>query len=156
MPLAPASPAATRPALAWADALLAASTAVALAAGPARGQAGEDDDRRGVRDNLGQRLGRQVNVSVDAGAASVTYDDFLASAVASVTPTVRVETARTLLLARSSFSRFESGNRAVQTSVAGSIVSPALLHLRGELYGSASVTRFARALAATSLFGAGR
>jgi hypothetical protein len=156
MPLAPASPAATRPALAWADALLAASAAVTLAAAPARSQGGDEENRRGPRDNLGQRLGRQVNVSVDASAASITYDGFAGSGVASVTPTLRVESARTVLLARSSFSRFESGNRAVQTSVAGSIVSPAVFHVRGELYGGASVARFARTLAATSVFGAGR
>lgn len=150
----PASPAARCAACA-----LLAATAVAAAAPGVHGQV-DTLPRKVERTNLGQRIGRQVrrqvNVSVDAGAAAVTYDDFLNSNVASVTPTVRVESARTLLIARSSFSQFESGNRSVQASLAGSVVSPELFNLRGELFGATSLTRFARELAATNLYGAGR
>jgi hypothetical protein len=97
-----------------------------------------------------------VSASVDAGAASVTYDEFLNSRVATVTPTVRVENARALFVARSSFSRFQSGSRAVQTSVSGSLVSPELFRVRGEVFGTGAVTRYARGLAATNVYGAGR
>jgi len=154
MLLGPASPTAR----CAARALLAATAVVAAATG-AYGQV-DTPPQKAERDDLGHRIGRevrrQVNVSVDAGAAAVTYDDFLNSNVASVTPTVRVESARTLLIARSSFSQFESGNRSVQTSLAGSLVSPELFNVRGELFGAASLTRFARELAATNLYGAGR
>jgi hypothetical protein len=108
------------------------------------------------RPTLPQRLGRQVSASLDAGAAAVTYDEWLDSRVASLTPTVRMENARALLVARGSFSRFESGSRSVQTSLAGSVVSPELFRVRGELFGTAAVTRFARELAATNLYGAAR
>jgi hypothetical protein len=97
-----------------------------------------------------------VSASVDAGAAAVTYDEFLSSGVASVTPTLRVESARALVVARGSYSRFQSGNRSLQTSLTGSLVSPELFGVRAEAFGTASVTRFARELAATNLFGAGR
>lgn len=149
----PASPAARRTAQ-----MLAATAALALAA-PVRAQppdAPGDAPPAKPHPSLPQRLGRQVSASVDAGAATVTYDDFLNSRVTSITPTVRVENARALLVARSSFSRFESGNRSVQTSLAGSVVSPELFRVRGELYGTAAVTRFARELAATNVFAAGR
>jgi hypothetical protein len=108
------------------------------------------------RRSFPQRLGRQVSASVDAGAAAVTYDEFLNSGVASVTPTLRVESARALVVARGSYSRFQSGNRSLQTSLTGSLVSPELFGVRAEAFGTASVTRFARELAATNLFGAGR
>jgi hypothetical protein len=152
------SPAARRAA----RALLAAAVAAATAA-PARAQRPDpppdpprEEPREEPRPTLPQRLRRQVSASVDAGAAAVTYDEFLDSRVASVTPTLRIENARALLVARGSFSRFESGRRSTQTSLSGSLVSPALFGVRGEVLGTAAVTRYNRGLAATNLYGAGR
>ena len=148
------------PAARLAARLLLAATAVVAPAAPAGGQQPDTPPDAGAekpsRPTLPQRLGRQVTASIDAGAATVTYDEFLNSSVASVTPVVRVENARALLVARGSFSRFQSGNRSVQTSLTGSLVSPELFGVRGEVFGTAAVTRFARELAATNLFGAGR
>lgn len=124
--------------------------AVAAAAGPARAQA------LGTLGDIGQEIGRRVNASLDAGAATVTYDDFLRSRVISVTPAVRIEGARTLVLARGAFSQFASGNTSIQAALAGSVVSSELWGVRGELLGNVSTTRYARDLAATNLFGAGR
>lgn len=122
----------------------------AATAGPAHGQS------LSTIGDIGQEIGRRVNASVDAGAAVVTYDDFLRSRVVSVTPAVRIEGARTMVLARGAFSQFASGNTSIQAALAGSLVSPELWGVRGELLGNASTTRYARSLAATNLFGAGR
>jgi hypothetical protein len=142
MPSGEASPAARRrPRPPRAAAIALAVAAAAAGPAPARGQQrGKPPDDAGAerdRPGLPERLRRQVSVSVDAGAASVTYDEFLSSSVLTVTPTVRIENARALVVARSSFSRFESGNRSVQTSVNGSLVSPEWFGVRAELFGTA-------------------
>lgn len=121
-----------------------------VTAAPARGQS------LGTLGDIGQEISRRVNASVDAGAAVVTYDDFPRSSVISVSPTVRVEGARTMVLARGAFSQFASGNTSIQAELAGSVVSPELFKVRGELFGTASATRYIRDLAATNLFGVGR
>lgn len=102
------------------------------------------------------QLGGQLSGSVDAGGAVATYDDFDRSSVFSVTPAVRYESGRAVASARASFSRFESGNRSMQAGVGGSLVSPAVWNVRGEIAGSTSITRYARQLAATSVYGVGR
>ena len=100
--------------------------------------------------------GTRVTGSVDVGAASVAYDEFARSAVLSVTPMVRVERARTMFVARGAYSRFESGNESVQAAVAASVVTPAVWHLRGELFGTASTTRYRDEPAASNVGALGR
>lgn len=99
---------------------------------------------------------RQISGSLDVGGATVAYDDFLRSSVASVTPTLRVESARTTFLARGSYARFESGNESIQGTLAGSVVSPAFWHLRGEVFGTVSTTRYRGLSAASNLYTLGR
>ena len=154
----PASHTARRAAQPLRCAVVAALSVVASMSAAAQPTARPAEPRRVplTRTSLPERLGRQISASVDAGAATVTYDDFLNSSVASLTPTLRVENARALLVARSSFSRFQSGSRATQTSLSGSLVSPELFGVRGEVFGTGAVTRFARELAATNVYGAGR
>lgn len=101
-------------------------------------------------------IGSRANASLDVGGAAVTYDDFLGSSVLSVTPAIRIEGARTLVLARASYSQFESGTSSLQAALAGSLVSPEVWGLRAEAFGSAGTTRYDKALAATNLLGAGR
>jgi hypothetical protein len=97
-----------------------------------------------------------VSGSVDVGGATVAYDDFLRSAVVSAVPAVRVETARTTLVARGAVSRFESGNSALQATLAGSAFSPQVWKLRGELFGTFGVARYTDTLSAVNLFMLGR
>lgn len=98
----------------------------------------------------------RVSGSVDLGAASVAYDDFLRSAVFSLVPAARLETARTTLVARGAYSRFESGSDALQASVAASAISPEVLHVRVEAFGNLATTRYGDSVAATNLYGLGR
>lgn len=105
---------------------------------------------------IGDEISRRVNASLDLGAAGVTYDDFLRSRVVSITPAVRVEGARTLVLARTSLSQFASGNTSIQGALSGSLVSPEVWGVRGEVYGTGGATEYAHDLAATNVFGAGR
>lgn len=105
---------------------------------------------------IGQQIGEAVSLGVDAGAAAVTYDDYGASRVATVTPSVRWETARTMVLANASLSQFQSGHTSIQSGVSGSVLSPEFLNLRGEVYGTFSTTRYRQSLAATDVYGVGR
>ncbi len=105
---------------------------------------------------IGEEIGRSVSAGVDAGAAAITYDDYGASRVESVTPSVRWETPRTMLVANASLSQFESGRTSIQSGVSGSLLSPEIWRLRGEAYGNFSATRYMQSLTATSLYGGGR
>jgi hypothetical protein len=105
---------------------------------------------------IGQQIGQSVTAGVDAGAAAITYDDYGASRVESISPSVRWETARSMVLANASLSQFESGRTSLQTGVTGSFLSPEFLNVRGEVYGSFSSTRYMQQLAATSVYGVGR
>ncbi len=105
---------------------------------------------------IGQQIGETVSIGVDAGASAVTYDDYGKSSVATVTPSVRWETARTMVVANASLSQFESGHSSIQTGVAGSVLTPELFNVRGEVYGTFSTTRYRQSLAATDVYGVGR
>lgn len=105
---------------------------------------------------IGHQIGQSVSAGVDAGAAAIAYDDYGASRVESVTPSVRWETARSMVLANASLSQFESGRTSLQTGVTGSFLTPEFWKLRGEAYGAFSSTRYMQQLAATSVYGIGR
>jgi hypothetical protein len=102
------------------------------------------------------QFGTRVTASVDVGAASVGYDDFERASLVSVTPSVRVEGARTMFVARGAYSRFETGSSSLQGSLAGSLVSPAIWNLRGEAFATASATRYRDRSAASNLSALGR
>ncbi|HEY0779682.1 MAG TPA: glycogen-binding domain-containing protein [Gemmatirosa sp.] len=105
---------------------------------------------------IGQQIGQTVSLGLDAGASQVSYDDYETSRVASVTPSVRWETARTMVVANASLSQFESGHTSLQSGVAGSLLSPEFLNMRAEAYGTFSNTRYLSSLAATNVYGVGR
>src|SRR5712664_2846554 len=68
----------------------------------------------------------QVTASVEAGISDVLYDGFLASAAASISPTLRWEhpRGRGFLSARGTYLRFESGNQSLDGSATGSWFTP--------------------------------
>jgi hypothetical protein len=104
----------------------------------------------------GAQFGTRVTGSLDVGGASVTYDDFARVSVFSLTPSIRVQGARTMFVARGAYSRFETGSTSLQGSLAGSVVSPAFWNLRGELFGTASATRYRDLPAASNVTALGR
>lgn len=131
-----------------------ARVAILLAAGTLGPVPGAAQSR--VIGAIGQEIGRSVSAGVDAGAAAITYDDYGPSRVETVTPSVRWETPRTMLVADASLSQFESGHTSIQSGLSGSLLSPEIWRLRGEAYGNFSATRYMQSLAATSLYGGGR
>jgi hypothetical protein len=102
------------------------------------------------------RVWGQVTLSLDVGAATIAYDEFLRSIVGTVTPAVLLERGRGTFLARASYSRFESGNESIQGTIAGSVLSPAVWKLRGEIGATASSTRYKDFSAATNVLAVGR
>ena len=87
----------------------------------------------------------QVAANIEAGISDVRYDGFLASAAASVSPTIRWEhpRGRGLLSARGTYLRFESGRHSLDGSANGSWFSPLARHWRGELGLSAGSSQYA-------------
>ena len=101
----------------------------------------------------------QITGSLDVGAASVAYDEFLRSSVATVSPMFRVEAGRANFAARGAYSRFlETGNYSFEGTLAASVISPAVWKVRGELFATASNTRYSGLgdSAATNLLTVGR
>jgi hypothetical protein len=109
-----------------------------------------------AREAAAQRT--QVTASVDAGVASVEYDEFLRASVGTISPSLRVEHGRATFQARGAYSRFETGRYSIEGTIAASVVSPAVWGVRGELYGTASDTRYSGLGddAATSVAATGR
>jgi hypothetical protein len=81
--------------------------------------------------------------SVDVGVSTVHYDDFLPSGAGSVGATVRFERPRSTLTARSTLLVFESGNLSFQGGAAASTLTAGTGRWRGELWGTAGVSRYA-------------
>ena len=79
----------------------------------------------------------QVVSTLDAGAASVTYDNALRSNAATLTPTFRLEEPLLTLTATGTFSLFDTGGWSSQGSLDASVFTPALGPLRLELAGAA-------------------
>ena len=79
----------------------------------------------------------QVISTLDAGAASVTYDNALRSTAATLTPTFRLEKPALTLLATGTLSIFDTGGWSTQGTIGASAFTPALGPLRGEVAGSA-------------------
>jgi hypothetical protein len=88
-------------------------------------------------------LAAQVVGTVDLGVSTVRYDDFLPSGAASVSPAFVLERPRSTLTARGTYLVYESGNRTVQGSLAGSAFLPSAGAWRGEIWASAGGSRYA-------------
>jgi hypothetical protein len=87
----------------------------------------------------------QVAANVEAGISDVRYDGFLASAAASVSPTIRWEhpRGRGLISARGTYLRFESGRHSLDGSANGSWFIPLAQHVRAEFGVSAGSSQYA-------------
>src|SRR6266487_6352601 len=87
----------------------------------------------------------QIAANVEAGISDVRYDGFLASAAASISPTIRWEhpRGRSLVSARGTYLRFESGRHSLDGSAHGSWFAPLARHWRGELGLSAGSSQYA-------------
>ncbi|HYU09761.1 MAG TPA: glycogen-binding domain-containing protein [Gemmatimonadales bacterium] len=104
--------------------------------------------------------------TLDGGVSAVKYDGFLLSGAASLTPSVRWDHpgGRGFISGRSTYLRFESGNRSIDMSVSGSWFTPPARHWRGELgiasgaSDYASIASFSHGVAEARihLLGAGR
>ena len=94
----------------------------------------------------------QVEAGLDAAAAVVAYDGYLASAAAALTPSLAWRSPRTTLAARGTLLAFESGNTSLQGLLSAATFSapagPLRVEIAGEVGAStyASVAQFAHAL----------
>lgn len=82
----------------------------------------------------------QVVATLDAGAATVHYDDYLRSSVLTLTPSVRVERPEGNVALRGTTSFFESGNHSIDLAIGGSVFTHAMGKWRGEGGGSGGLT----------------
>src|SRR3954468_9805785 len=85
----------------------------------------------------------QANATIDLGASLVRYDGFVVSSAAAVTPKFDWYGRRAALNARGTYLRFESGNRSVQGSVVGSLLTRPANDWRLEISGTAGVSSYA-------------
>jgi len=100
--------------------------------------------------------GAQLTATLDAGAASVAYDEFLRSTAFTLTPSLRVERDGAAVLARGAYSRFEGGSESMQGLLGASVLSRAVLGLRGELAGAVGGSRYNGQRSSTSLIAVAR
>jgi hypothetical protein len=87
----------------------------------------------------------QVTANVEAGVSDIQYDGFLASAAASISPSMRWEhpRGRGFVSARGTYLRFESGRRSLDGSANASWFAPLSPHWRGELGVTAGASDYA-------------
>jgi len=88
-----------------------------------------------------------LSATLDAGAAVVHYDGFLASGAASMTPALQFDAPLATLTARGTYLVFQSGNYSVQGLVAGSAFTPGAGPgglLRGEMSGTIGMSGYQR------------
>src|SRR6266702_3094277 len=87
----------------------------------------------------------QVVANVEAGLSDVRYDGFLASAAASISPTIRWEQpqSRAFVSARGTYLRFESGRHSLDGSATGSWFARLGGRRRGQVGLSAGSSQYA-------------
>jgi hypothetical protein len=88
----------------------------------------------------------QTSGTVDISVATVRYDGFLASGAAALTPALQWERPGTMVTARGTYLRFQSGHRSVQGVVAASLFTPPTIlsaPWHGELHLSAGGSSYA-------------
>ena len=84
----------------------------------------------------------QVNLSLDATAATVRYDGFLRSGVMLLTPVARVDRPQFSFTGRGTFSRFASGNHSTDIVLAGSLLTPRMEGWQAELTADGGISRY--------------
>lgn len=119
-------------------ALLAA--ALLLASGAARVHA--QSQAQGSPPPASSSGSARLTTTLDAGAASVAYDGFLASGAYTLSPAGRLDLARGSIGARGAATRFPSGNTSWQGILDGSWLVPFAGGLTGELAASGSSTLY--------------
>ena len=82
----------------------------------------------------------QFSTTVDAGWATIRYDEYLRTGVFTLSPALRLDFPRTFLSARGTLSQFESGSTSADLSLAGSTFSRPFGPLRIELSGGGGGT----------------
>lgn len=85
----------------------------------------------------------QLSATLDAGKASVHYDEYLRSSVVTVTPILRYDLSLSTLVARASWSRFESGSESLDLVAAASTFTRPLGIWRAELSAGGGGTVYA-------------
>jgi hypothetical protein len=103
-------------------ALLAAAPLLASGAARAHAQVAHAQDSSHAA--AAPAVAPRLTVTLDAGAASVTYDEFLRSSVYTLAPAGRLDFARGSITARGAASRFQSGNQSWQGALAGAWLVP--------------------------------
>jgi hypothetical protein len=98
----------------------------------------------------------QYVATLDAGTGSIRYDDVQRSMVLSVTPTLVRNSATSTLLATGTLSQFANGGWSAQGLMAGSVFTPPLGPLRGELAGRAGVNAHREILRVGQVIGLAR
>jgi hypothetical protein len=91
-----------------------------------------------------------MTVTLDAGAASVAYDEYLRSDALTLTPAGRLDFARGTITARGALSQFRGGNRSWQGALAGAWLAPLGRAVTAELGGSSSATYYDGATTGTA------
>ncbi len=89
----------------------------------------------------------QTGATLDVGVSEVRYDGFLASSAAAITPGFDWSGRHAAIAARGTYLRFESGNRSLQGSFVGSLISGRWRGWRAEAAadgGASSYADFAR------------
>lgn len=79
---------------------------------------------------------QRVEATIDAGATGIRYADSINTAAATVSPAIRIATQHATLGAAGSISQLGTNAWTAQGSLDGSVFSPAVATLRGELAGS--------------------
>jgi len=92
----------------------------------------------------GRAQARGLSVALDAGAAAVRYDGYLASGAASMTPALQLDAPLASLAARGTYLVFQSGSQSLQGLVAGSAFTPPAGVLRGEVSGTVGMSSYQR------------
>jgi hypothetical protein len=86
----------------------------------------------------------ELSAALDAGAAAVRYDGYLASGAVSMTPALQLDAPLASLTARGTYLVFQSGSQSVQGLVAASAFTPPAGLLRGEMSGTFGMSGYQR------------
>lgn len=92
-----------------------------------------------ARSSAQSAAGSGLTATVDAGASRIHYDGYLPSGLVDLAPSIRFDGANSVVVARGSLARFESGNVNYQGALVGSAFTPPGGMLRGEIAASASL-----------------
>ena len=84
----------------------------------------------------------RVTLTLDAGAASVGWDEYLRSSALTLTPAGRLDWTHGTVTARGALSQFRGGNRSWQGALAGALLVPLGEGLVGQLGASGSSTYY--------------